>query len=104
MTVLFFKLLIGHALADFPLQGQFIGDFKNWNNPCKENIWWILMTAHCLIHAGVVWYVTGRGEFAVVEFFLHYLIDCAKNGSYLNFKSDQGLHLICKIGYVLCLK
>lgn len=35
-----------HALADYPLQGDFLAQFKGKN--------WIAMTAHCLIWSGVI--------------------------------------------------
>jgi hypothetical protein len=48
-----FLLLFVHALADFPLQGEFLSKAKDpRNNPFE--IWFICLWAHCMIHAGLV--------------------------------------------------
>jgi hypothetical protein len=102
MLVLLFKLLIGHALADYPLQGDFIGKFKCRNVPSPipgAVIWWHLLTAHALIHAGAVWIITGSVAFALVELVLHWMIDLAKCDNWTNFHADQALHVACKIIY-----
>jgi hypothetical protein len=40
---------------------------------------------------------------AVLEFFLHWLIDLAKCRGFTNFHSDQALHFLCKVAYVLAI-
>lgn len=42
-----YTFLFLHALADYPLQGDFLAKFKGTNT--------IAMTAHCLIWAGMIW-------------------------------------------------
>jgi hypothetical protein len=103
----FFALSIGHALADFPLQGEYLATNKNrrylmrLQDPCRPvSIWVVCMTAHCLIHAGAVWIITGSALLAIVEFFLHWAIDTAKCEGVTSFHQDQILHILCKAGYV----
>lgn len=109
---LFFALLIGHCLADFPLQGDFLSRGKNRNgtppqladgteNP--KDLWIYLMCAHCLIHAGFVWLITGYLVFALAEFVLHWIIDALKCEGRTSFAMDQWLHIFTKVLFVLIL-
>ncbi|MEC5126672.1 DUF3307 domain-containing protein [Verrucomicrobiales bacterium BCK34] len=108
---LFFALLIGHAIADFPLQGDFLSHGKNRKlDPPKladgkapTTTWIYLMTAHALIHAGFVWLISGYLIFALIEFVLHWLIDVAKCEGKTSFALDQWLHVITKAVYVVIL-
>ena len=102
-----FALSIGHAIADFPLQGEFLATAKNrrflirLQDPCRPvSIWVACMTVHCLVHAGAVWIVTGSALLGLVEFVLHWGIDVAKCEGATSFNQDQILHILCKAGYV----
>ena len=108
--VLFFALVIGHAFADFPLQGDFLSHGKNRNiKPPKladgkkspRYLWIYLMTAHCLIHAGFVWVITGCAALALAELVLHWVIDAAKCEGKTSFATDQWLHVATKAVFVL---
>jgi hypothetical protein len=108
---LFFALLIGHALADFPLQGQFLSTGKIRGQGLQKltgiewpkGVWIYMLSMHALIHAGVVWCITGDIRFGVAELFLHWMIDWAKGENFTNFYVDQSLHISCKIAYVMIL-
>ena len=109
---LLFAFTIGHAFADFPLQGDFLSRGKNRNAPpppladgkaCPANLWVYLMSAHCLIHAGFVWIIGGYAILAVVEFILHWLIDAVKCEGHTSFATDQWLHILTKVAYVAIL-
>lgn len=108
-AALLFKLLIGHALADYPLQGDAIAKGKNRHNPPygippgqkPVAVWFHYLTAHALIQAGFVWLITGQVKWAVAEFILHWAIDFAKCENWTNPHQDQLLHILCKIGYVV---
>lgn len=111
-VVLFFALLIGHSVADFALQNEFIATAKNRNanidrffggNAAPKNVWIYVLSAHCLIHAGAVWLITGSIIFAALEFVLHALIDYAKSANCTNFQSDQLLHIACKLVYAILI-
>lgn len=103
-----FLLCAGHALMDYPLQGEFLSTCKNRHllrerkDPTRPvHIWPICMTAHCLLHAVAVWAITGCFILCVIEFALHWVIDAAKCENWTTFTQDQLLHVICKIAYVI---
>ncbi|GAA5143948.1 hypothetical protein GCM10023213_33000 [Prosthecobacter algae] len=102
-----FALCIGHAVADFPLQGEYLATGKNrrflirLQDPSRPvSIWVVCMSAHCLIHAGAVWLITGSALLGMVEFVVHWGIDVAKCEGKTNFNQDQVLHVVCKMAYV----
>jgi len=47
----FIILAVAHCIADFPLQGNFLSEYKSKNN--------YILLVHCLIYAGFVSYVFG---------------------------------------------
>lgn len=107
MTLLL-ALLAGHALCDYPLQGDFLGRGKNRHlNPSSAPMggvyWWHCMTAHAAIHAGMVGWLTGSVGLGVAEFAVHWLIDVAKCEGYTDINIDQFLHVACKAAWVLWL-
>lgn len=110
--VLFFALAIGHAFADFPLQGDFLSKGKNRHveppqladgKGSPKDLWIYLMTAHCLIHAGFVWVITGSVVFALAEMVAHWIIDALKCEGRTSFALDQWLHLATKLVFVLII-
>lgn len=98
---LFFALCIGHALADYPLQGDFLAKGKNRFQPLPGVPWYWCLAAHAAIHAGFVWLLTGYAELAAMEFIAHCLIDDSKCEGTFGFDADQILHILCKVGWVL---
>ena len=110
--VLLFALAIGHSFADFPLQGEFLSRGKNRNGTPPQladgkvnppDLWVYLMSAHCLIHAGFVWIITGYVGFALAEFVLHWIIDALKCEGRTSFATDQWLHIFTKVIFVVIL-
>lgn len=57
------------------------------------------MSAHALIHGGVVGLLTGNIYFAVFETIIHFVIDVLKCEGYTNIHQDQAAHVVCKIIY-----
>lgn len=107
---LLFALVIGHALADYPLQGDYIALNKNRHyrpvNPPPDQpkgLWIHCLLAHSLIHAGFVWVITGRVSLAVAEVVLHFTIDGLKCERKTSLLTDQLLHLTCKVVYVVVI-
>ena len=108
---LLFKLLVGHALADFALQSSDMAKGKNRNRkpgyipegqkyiPC----WAYWLTSHSLIHGGIIYLVTGNLYLGLIETTLHWIIDFAKCENWTNPHQDQALHILCKIGYLFYL-
>lgn len=110
--LLCFAMFIGHALADYPLQGSFLASCKNRNSdnsiffgesPVPKGLWIHALTAHSLIHAGAVWVITGSAMLSVIEFVLHWAIDFIRCDGRVSFTTDQLLHFSCKIVYAALL-
>ncbi len=105
---LFFALLIGHMVADYSLQTEFLALGKNHRRPRPlpgalgetPGVWVHCLTAHSLIHAGAVWILTGSMILALIETVLHWIIDFVKSAGFGNLHVDQFLHILCKVGYV----
>lgn len=97
MTV-FPLMLIGHALADYPLQGDWLSKAKNPTLELVpgEVIWPMAMACHCAIHAGAVLLFTRKPILAAAEFFAHFAIYYAKCRGRIGYNADQTLHVVCK--------
>lgn len=92
-----------HALADFPLQGDYIAKQKIRKNADNNSVWIVALTAHCVIHAGGVWLVSGSLAFGLAELVLHTLIDIGKGEEKFGLIADQLLHVGCKLAYALII-
>ena len=61
-----FMLIFSHVLADFVLQPEAMGYGKNRNDKihAKERslfpVWYYWLTAHALVHGGIVYMITGN--------------------------------------------
>lgn len=97
---LFFWLLVGHALADGPLQGQFLSTAKRVGG-IPGLPWWIALGGHALIHGGFVALATQSVELGCAEIVCHFLIDMLKCRGVIGIVTDQVLHVVCKIIWVL---
>jgi hypothetical protein len=74
---------------------------RSLQDPARPaDIWVICMGAHCLIHAGAVWVITGSSILAAIELVLHWVIDWIKCEGKTTLNQDQALHVLCKVGYV----
>lgn len=92
-------LLAGHALADYPLQGDWLSKAKNHTLSLVpgESIWLGALICHSLIHALAVFLATGVMGLAVAEYIAHFLIDYTKCSGRIGYNTDQLLHLACKL-------
>lgn len=106
MIELLFKLLCGHAIADFALQTDWIAKNKNrhmipagydpkLHGPIQI-IWPYVLTSHALIHGLMVYVATGSPILGVGETIAHWIIDFGKCEKWYGIHTDQGLHLVCK--------
>lgn len=94
--VLIFKLFVGHALCDFALQTAYIAEKKNpFHQPSDH--WFWPMFAHCLLHSGVVYFLTGSLALGIAELLVHFIADVAKCAHKTSYNQDQMLHYGCKI-------
>jgi hypothetical protein len=101
--VTLFWLLVGHAVADYPLQGDFLARAKNHRQPLPGVPWQICLVAHALIHAGAVMAITHNLILALSELSCHIVIDFCKSEGWYGFAADQALHVVCKILWVALL-
>jgi hypothetical protein len=103
MTILtrLFLLIVGHALADFPLQGDFLARGKNHRNPIPGIPWCQCLFAHAMIHAGMVYVITHSLVLGLCEFVIHAATDWAKSEGKLTFNQDQAIHYACKCAWAV---
>jgi len=103
MTTLFW-LLVGHALCDYPLQGDFLARGKNHKSPIPGVPFYQCLVAHALIQAGSVALITGSMAAGMAEFVAHVVIDYGKCDGWYGFNVDQALHIACTLVWSLALK
>ncbi len=100
-----FMLIFGHALADFVLQPDAMGYGKNRNDKIHDKehslfpVWWYWLSAHSIVHGGVVYLITGNFLFGIIETVVHWITDFAKCEGWIGMHQDQAIHIACKIGY-----
>jgi len=99
----FALLLAGHAVADYPLQGDFLAKAKNRANPIPGVPWYHGLLPHAAIHGGMVGLITGSLTLGVAEFVAHCFIDDAKCMGRISYNTDQALHVACKVLWVALL-
>lgn len=100
LSEIFFCLIVGHMIADYPLQGDFLARGKNRQNPIPGVPWQHPLAAHCFIHAGFVFLFTGSLLISLAELVAHALIDDAKCAGKISYDTDQALHIACKALWV----
>lgn len=98
-------MLIGHAVADYPLQGDWLSKAKNpaLHLVSGQTIWPLALLSHAAIHAGAVKLATGSWALAACEFVAHALIDFWKCRGGLTYNGDQILHVLCKFFWAVAL-
>mgnify|MGYP001560633772 CR=1 FL=1 len=97
-------LVMGHALADFGLQNQFVADYKSPlkdSTPFGATIWPYVLIAHGLMHGAVVFLITCNPWLGLAETVAHSLIDYCKCTKRIGWHADQWLHLGCKVWWWL---
>jgi hypothetical protein len=111
ILLLFVKLLMGHALADFALQSDSMARGKNRNRKPDMSVvppgqtftptWPYWLTAHALIHGMVVWLITGNIYLGMGETVGHWTIDFMKCENMLTVHEDQGFHIMQKLVWAM---
>lgn len=94
-----FWMLVGHAIADYPLQGDWMAKAKNPTLDVVrgERIWPGVMLSHALIHAAAVKLATGSWLLAIAELWAHACIDYWKCVGAYGYNVDQAPHVGCKV-------
>jgi hypothetical protein len=100
---LFAMLIFTHALADYPLQGDFLARGKNRTAPIQGIPWQHPLAAHSVIHGGFVGLITGSVWLGAAETVAHAIIDDAKCRGKIGYHADQALHVACKAIWIALL-
>lgn len=98
--MILFLLLAGHALADYPLQGDFLAANKARTGP-NYVPWWQALLAHALIHGGLVAVITGVWWLGLAETIVHAATDHLKCEKRIGINADQAVHIACKVLWAL---
>jgi len=96
----FFWLLVGHAVADFPLQAGPMATEKcrRSTTPLQTSVpWYYWLSAHAVIHGGAVAWITGSLTLGLLETVVHWVIDFGKCENWFGIHVDQALHVGCKV-------
>lgn len=111
MIALTFLLILGHFVADYPLQSDFIAKGKNRFRPVDPAsippgqkpmlVWPWVLTAHAGTHAAAVYLVTGSAALAAAELVCHWVIDYGKCANRYGIHFDQGAHIACKLAWAI---
>lgn len=108
LFIVFFWMLVGHALGDFALQSDWMVQNKNPRKNKRKTadrgdlIWVHVLGAHAFIHGGAVALATGSVVLGAAETVAHWCIDYGKCNQYYGFHVDQFLHLGCKVLWAVC--
>lgn len=101
MIWMLFFLIVGHFLADYPLQGDFLATAKNRNTELGKIFWRHALTAHAMIHAGFVAIITGSIFLGLAEALIHGYTDFLKCEGRISLNQDQAVHIGCKVLWVI---
>lgn len=107
MLDIFFKLLICHAIADFPLQSPTMAKMKSrrtdikignelggqYNGQEYKLTWMYWLSSHALTHGGIVLLFTSNIVIAFITFITHLAIDFCKTEEWTDIHQDQAMHL-----------
>lgn len=100
MLEMFALLVFAHFLADYPLQGDFLGKGKNRVTPIPGIPFYHPLTAHAVIHGGFVGLITGTVWLGIAEAVIHWITDDAKCRGWIGYNTDQAIHIGCKLVWV----
>lgn len=94
-------LVVGHFVADYPLQTDFVAKFKCRKASLLAVPWYYVLSGHAATHAAAVGLITGSAWLGLGEFLVHWFIDWAKCEGYTDIHLDQGLHLTWKVSWAI---
>jgi hypothetical protein len=92
-----FAMIGAHALADYPLQGDFLAKAKNRAAPIPGVPRWQALGAHAVIHGAAVAAITKSPALGIAETVVHAITDDLKCNGRLSYNQDQAIHLACKV-------
>lgn len=92
-------LIFAHCLADYPLQGDFLAQGKSRHTPVGKVFWPHCLSAHSIIHGGMVGILTGSVVLFWLEAAIHAITDWMKCEGKISMRADQTIHYCCKIAW-----
>ena len=95
--LLLFLLLLGHRLADYPIEGDFLTRGKANLTAQEIKKWPMELTIHSFIHGITVGLLTASTLLGVFEFVIHWIVDYIKFNGYFDVDTDQFIHVMCKV-------
>ena len=94
-------LFAGHALCDYPLQGDYLAKSKN-QKLCGDSAGLQLhLFYHAMIQGAMVLLVTSSSVLAIAEILIHGITDWAKCEGKITGRVDQAIHIGCKLAWAL---
>lgn len=100
----FLAMIGAHALADYPLQGDFLAKGKIRNTPIPGCPWWQPLSTHAAIHGLFVGIVTKRPMLGAADAIIHAVTDDAKCQGRISYNQDQAIHIACKAVWAMLSK
>ncbi len=106
---LLFALLCSHAICDYALQSDSMAKGKNRHSTTPppgavfQPTWYFWLPAHALVHGAGVALATGVWWLGLFEAVAHAAIDFGKCENKYGIKTDQALHLACKVLWLLAV-
>lgn len=91
ILLLAMQLLLLHWLMDYPLQG-WLAEAK-LNGPLKR----YHLIAHAGMHGCSVAWLLGNPWIGLAEWVLHAITDVLKCRNIISFQTDQTIHIVCKL-------
>ena len=93
---------MGHFVCDFVLQTDRMAREKIAGSDVTLNWrWWLI--SHAATHGLAVALLTGVPRLGLAEMVLHAIIDWCKGRFRFSLALDQGLHLACKLLWVVLI-
>lgn len=100
--VMLWWLLVGHMVADFWAQSDALAMLKNRHRNTSGRLpWYYALTAHAMMHGGVVAFLTGSIILGLCETAFHWVIDFGKCEDWYGIHVDQGAHVVCKVAWMV---
>ena len=104
ILIIFFTLMVLHALGDFALQSEAMAKGKNRHikttpppgqkyKPCWY--WWL--SAHALIEGGLIYLIFGNVVIGLVEVIVHFSLDFIKCDNVTTPNQDQAFHILFRV-------